>query len=518
MSTRKQTVSIFPVPPPVGGINVRDPANRLPAADASYIYNWYPLQSSLLARGQEVTARDLTGTQGIKGFFNWVNDYDVDTCILTTDTKVYVLADPSTPFVATDITSPVTITNGATNAASFNGYLFIVNGDDPVIRVDRSPACVNPGFTGPSPDDSVLSQVCSYRNRLYFVEKASLSIWYGGVDFVAGALTELDLSSVFESPSNIMFATAWTTNQGNQNEELLVIASRRGEVLLYSGDDPEAGNWQLIGRTFIPTVLGPKAFCKLGNDLIVYTKLGPVPLSSALRSGALTSEEYNISSKILKAFTSFAFGTDGNFPMSSNRAVMVRDEILPILYVNAENVIYTLNYQTGAWAIFDVTTKPESLCYAFGSLLLGKTSTPEITYIQPILGTDAVGTYPDFEVGTNTGSERSFISGWLNLGREEITKKIVAIRLYSAVPNSSSLTSSDYTLTVYSGLRPSSVMSTDAQTISVPSAGGSPSVTEFRPSATPATWFQFQVAVADGGSADEFLGMDIEFEELGGAY
>jgi hypothetical protein len=518
LSTRKQTVSIFPVPPPVGGINVRDPANRLPQTDASYIYNWYPLQSSLLARGLEVTARDLTGTQGIKGFFNWVNDYDVDTCILTTDSKIFVLADPSTPFVATDITSPVTITNGATNAAPFNGYLFVVNGTDPVIRVDRSPACTNPGFTGPSPDDSVLSQVCAYRNRLYFVEKSSLSIWYGGVDFVSGALTELDLSSVFESPSNLMFVTAWTTNQGNQNEELLVVVSRRGEVLLYSGDNPEAANWQLIGRTFIPTVLGPKAFCKLGNDLIIYTKLGPVPLSSAISSGALPSDEYNISSKILKAFASFAFGADGNFPMDSNRAVMVRDEILPILYVNAEGVIYTLNYQTGAWAIFDVTTKPETLCYAFGNLMLGKNATPEITYIQPILGTASAGSYPDFGLGTNTGSARSLITGWLNLGREEVMKKIVAIRLYSAVPVSSLTTSSTYTITVYSGLQPAYQSASDTKTITVTASGSLPGVTEFRPNATPATWFQFDVSVASGGSADEFLGMDIEFEELGGAY
>lgn len=492
------------LPPQIGGINIKDPAIDLPPQDGLSVVNYYCFESSLWSRGAETVARDLSGTNAVKGMHNWVNAFDVDIVVITTDAKVFVLSD--TTYTATDITGAVTMTNGATSAASFNNYLFLCNGTNAVIRVDRSPVTSAAAFVGPAGADATLNQVCSYKKRLYFVQKNSNSIWYGGVGSVTGALTEFDITTTLDIPSNIYFCTNWTLNQGIQNEELFVIVTRLGEVLIYSGDWPAADNWQLIGKTQLPRVLSQRSFCKLGGDIIIYTELGPVRLSDAVRSGALPSEEFQMTRKISKAFQSLAIGgASGTVPSTADRALMVRDDTLPFIYVISQSYIYVMNYQTGAWSIFTTTGTPTAMVYAFKRLMIGYSTGSEIVYIQP------------FNTATSvTGAARNFTTGWLDFGEREVSKHIVAIRLYSSVPFTSATTSSDYTVTVYSDLLPNYASTPDAQTITG-STTSVPIVAEFKPGAV-GRWFQIDVAVASGGSQDEYLGMEIEYVAMGGAH
>lgn len=160
------------------------------------------------------------------------------------------------------------------------------------------------GFTGPSGDDKLLRRIASYKSRLYFTASGSASIWYGGVNAITGTLTEYDFSTLLMKGGTLWFIGSYSGNYYSP-QELFVVISSEGEVLLWQGDYPGSISWNMIGHFFIPQPASNRAFFNWGTDILIITKEGLLSLSNVLGTSGQGSYTY-LSENIASVFNEFA--------------------------------------------------------------------------------------------------------------------------------------------------------------------------------------------------------------------
>lgn len=505
--SKPRTIKRYLIPAFNGGINQKDPPLRLASNECQEIESYLPqtnsIRSSPVATG---TALSLTGTVG--SLFNWHNSTLQERVIATTESKIYSLTFTSS-WGATDITGAVTISEKNCIGIPFNGYLFLVNGTDDIIRIDTSLASSLAAFTGPGGDDKLLKQGCAHNGYLYFVESDSQSFWYPSTELaITGPLTEEDLSAVFQSPGALLFVETWSFNSGASNERFLVAVSTTGEVLVYSGDYPGANNWLLVARTRIPEPLGRRGYAKIGGDLAIYTKLGIVLLSQVVSSASSPASLFTLSDNLIKIFQR------GDFPTDDDAWIVV-DRYEPLIYVRAgtdsvggiagfNKGLWVGNLRTGAWAYEQAAgTFPNHAVSAFNTLLVSRGATLQ------------------YQVKNSTAPTRSCKTGWMNFDSGNY-KQIKAVKLYSSILSRGSEDSLTYTLRINADFDSTSSdgQRSVSQSVSIAVASGgigdneNPIETEFDNIGIIGRFFQLRVS-ASQGAHDEILGFEIEFEEGG---
>lgn len=201
--------------------------------------------------------------------------------------NVYDVTNPSTP---TTIPTPV-ITGQTGNEYSSvlfgtagGSFLYIVNGLDTAQFYDGT-TWANSTITGV--DTADLIHTFSYRNRLYFIEKESMSFWYLPTRAINGAALEFSLSSVFKRGGSLLFGATWSQDAGDGLDDKLVIVSTKGEVAIYEGSDPsDVNDFRLVGVYNITPPLGKNAYTNAGGDLVIMTQNGMVPITEAIRKEA----------------------------------------------------------------------------------------------------------------------------------------------------------------------------------------------------------------------------------------
>lgn len=511
MSGEKIKTVVLSLPPPIGGINAKDPQLFLPPTDASFVKNYYPFSSSLRAVSEIQVEAQQSANNTFAAMHNWLNASSQERVILTSNSSINAY---DSNFSGTLITGAVTITNGLTYSQAFNDYLFLVNGTDNVIRVNRSLTTSNAAFTNIA-DDDVLTQVWSYNNRLYFVEKDSNVFWYGGVEAVTGDLESFDLSTIFDVPSELAFGASWSFNQGIQNEELCIFVSFAGEILIYSGDSPESPNWFLIGRAKTGDMLNRRSFIKLGGDIIFQTTVGAVKLSGLLASTATTSE-FVLSDKMNQAFQIYK-GDAAAFASASTTSLCL-DAQDPFIYIFTPGTldveIYVFNYQTGAWSgiagrsLGDI----KAISTAFGQLLILHTINTNSLISSTSVSTVPIGEYP-----------RVYSTGWLDLGTRE-TKIIRRVCLYTGYFSKFTASDTDYFVQIEKDFEQASAATTETFRITDAQYDANTTKNPFELQFAPGSvgkWFRFTVGVNNtvngGGVIDELYGLEIQFE-YGGMY
>lgn len=204
----------------------------------------------------------------------------------------------------------------------------------------------SPGLTGAD-----LSYVWAYKQRLYFVEKGSLNVWYLPADQVSGELTLLPLGGVFERGGQLVFGATWSNDSGNQGglSEQIIFITNQGEVAVYQGLSPDdTTTWSKVGVYRIGIPLGPKAWVRDGGDLIIATSIGYVRMTEAIRREAAALGPFAVS-----------------YPIETewNRAVELRTDQwhceiwaakqMAVVAIPTQNneppAMFLANVRTGAW-------------------------------------------------------------------------------------------------------------------------------------------------------------------------
>lgn len=189
---------------------------------------------------------------------------------------------PPTPVVTGQTSNYYAWQNFATSAGY---YMYAVNGSDDALLYDGAAWTPINGSSVPSitgATTSTFSHVNSFRNRLYFVEKNSLTVWYLNVDSIGGAASPMSLSGIFQKGGSVYFTATWSSESGSSAlSDYLVVVSTLGEFAVFQGSYPGGSDWSLAGVYELGVPLGINGWFKAGGDIVVATERGAIPVSAA---------------------------------------------------------------------------------------------------------------------------------------------------------------------------------------------------------------------------------------------
>ena len=273
------------------------------------------------------------------------------------DPDSLIIGESSLPAVG-DLTDT---TNGDWTVVQFatagGTFLVGVNGADPAFVYDGA------GFdvttitfpVGVELTTADLSYVWVYKQRLFFIERNSLNVWYLPVDQIGGELTLFPMGGIFVRGGNLVWGQTWSLDTGGSGglSEQCVFTTTEGEVAAYQGLSPDVDQgWTKVGVYRIGKPLGKKAFIRAGGDLVIATSVGFVSLSAASRYDYAALGQNAVSYDIEDDWA---------------RAVQLRGQedwrcevwadgqmalISPPVTATQDPVIFVSNVNTGKWGTF----------------------------------------------------------------------------------------------------------------------------------------------------------------------
>lgn len=326
---------------------------------AAVLDNWTPTTNGIRLRGGNVRHATLevnTPVQSLAAYLAGQRDmFGMD------EENIYEITAPGSPNtpvvpVVTGQTSGYYSTIPFTTAGG--DFLYFLNGtDDPQLYDGTTFTAINagstPAITGVTSAD--LIQGCAYRDRLFFVEKNSLNVWYPAVNALGGALENITLTGTYRKGGRILFVAPWSFEDAGQGiDDKLVVMSTEGEVAVFQGANPSgttAADWTLVGVYSTSRALGKNAWTVIGGDLLILTEEGIVPMTQIVQKDPAA---------LSLSAVSRAIEPEWKDAVSSRRALpweMVKWPEKNMAIVNVPRVsvsdmaiCFVVNLETGAWA------------------------------------------------------------------------------------------------------------------------------------------------------------------------
>lgn len=336
------------VPAPVGGWNASSALDDMARDEAVTLINWFPETTYCRLRSGYQTHSD-TGTGAAVTALAVYSSGTADDLLAYSDGAWYDVTTSTPALLATVGTNAYwASTNYATAAGQ---YLIAVNGDATPQVYDGTTMVAAANTIGGVAAAITFSSVCSFQNRLYYVETNSLSIWYLAVGTYQGALTEYDLGPLATAGGKIVAIQTWTRDNASAGaNEMFVAVTDQGEVFIFTGLYP-GGTWQLSARFVVGRpVAGPNCLIRLGPDLVLLCEDGFQPLGQYLQLGQSQAQRVALSAKIGNAVTAAVrnFGTQDGWcaALYPARNMMVFN----VPQGGGVYYQYVVNTLTGAWA------------------------------------------------------------------------------------------------------------------------------------------------------------------------
>lgn len=380
------------VPAPVGGLNDRDPILNMPATDAVILDNWWPEPGLIsIRKGYIGHVKNLLGpVETLVSYYPPSGDLKIfavangaifdatysqldDVSMFTKENEVaneMFAADNDSPimFAAYDMAavysglsnSRFQVAETTTAGGSFQLWL---NGEDDALLYDGTDftpinSSSTPAITGVSTSDLIDGVV--FKNRLFLVEKNSMSLWYLPVTSISGAAASIPMGQIFRRGGYIVTVQPWTIDAGEGSDDLLAVLSSNGEVAVFAGTDPtEAALWKLIGVFYIGRPVGQRPCIKFGGDLLIICEDGVFPLSGALTSASVDGR-VAITDKIQNSIRKSVNSTGREFGWQLCQSPINSALILNVPSFQGTNTQYMQNTLTGAWSRF---TGIDALCW-----------------------------------------------------------------------------------------------------------------------------------------------------------
>jgi hypothetical protein len=188
-----------------------------------------------------------------------------------------------------------------------------------------------------------------FKERPWYIQKDTLSLWYPAAGAFAGALVEFPLQGVFKKGGYLMAGGNWTLDAGDGIDDLMVLISSEGEVVIYQGVDP--ASLSKVGTFTIGKPIGRRCMNPLGNDLNIITTDGVIPISKVIGNGdtnkaiALTDNIQNAMAQAVGLYGS-RFGWEATFYPDANML------LLNVPLADGLQQQFAMNTITKAWARF----------------------------------------------------------------------------------------------------------------------------------------------------------------------
>lgn len=370
----QQTISR---PAPIGGLNVRDALPAMPPEDAVRLVNWIPNPYGMKARkGYREWARGMGGNQvdSIVSWYGPTNPAILPTPEQPSNVPGKMFAVTKAGFydvTALDVAPPlVQALSGVDYAGRVYGtmftniagsYLAMCSETDGYYHYNGT-TFVKPTFGGGAGqvggcDPALFCFVTSWKRRLWFVERNSTSVWYLPTDSITGLAVEFDVGPFLKNGGTVAYIANWTLDAGTGIDDMLVIVSENGDVLVYKGTDPaSASTFSLVGSWPLGEIpRGRRGFTQYGGDLLLLGNTGLYPLSFVTRGGAqiLQASDKEYTSKIQELVAGAMSTTFSLYGWDVG--LYARDSLLIINAANygeLQNRQFVMNTSNSSWCLF----------------------------------------------------------------------------------------------------------------------------------------------------------------------
>lgn len=367
-------------PPPIGGLNGRDPVSAMDPLDAYMMDNIIPGTARVYSRnGCEEYAADLGAPVQTLEVYTGA---DGDKMLAWAGTVIYDASTSTPSSLSTGRTNALAITAMFSNAADDAQHMIIVNGANTPQHYEGATIAdlTITGMTTPAD----LNFVKAFKERLYFAANEKLGFYYLGVGAIQGAISYFDLAQVSALGGALLcIATVASESNGETPEDYIVFITTKGELIVYSGYDPSnAANWSLVGRFFTAIPIGQRCAINYNSDLVILTKNGAIPFSAIRKTGDKTSRNSDagdaaITSKLGKFLSAYmpnvaVPGWSGTQYQSAEDGWLMLN--VPVTSaISGQYYQYVMNTKTNAWCRF---TDWDGLCFAVynGQLYFGRYS------------------------------------------------------------------------------------------------------------------------------------------------
>src|SRR5271166_233884 len=373
----------------VDGWHTDKPLEQLPPTAASTLVNFFPEAGYIRPRnGSNNWATGLgASVQSLMAYFGSAANSTVDHMFAAAGSNIY------------DVTSSGAV-GSAVHTGLANSHLsstsFVNSGGNWLIAVSaggvqlayNGSTWTSAGISGFTTNASV---VCSFAERLFFLEAGTATLWFLPTLAITGALAgNINLGAVFNFGGLPVAMGVWVTQTINGPIQLFCIASSEGEVLIYTGSDPtNANNWSLLGSFKLGFPVGAdRCFYQVGGDLAFLTVDGIVPLSKAVTLDPSAIDQYALTGPIaptwLSTMQSVGRNTVGwQLSIYAARRMAIINVPDPVLGTYQ----YVMNTETKAWTQF--TGMPATVWLSWeGGLYFG---TANGTIVQADIGANDNG-------------------------------------------------------------------------------------------------------------------------------
>mgnify|MGYP003649147850 CR=1 FL=1 len=348
----RQAVSgIHNIPAPVGGLNARDALDSMDPSDALVMDNFFPegnytalrrgyaSHGTGLGSGVVQTLMTYNALNGSEKMFGCANNVIYDATTAGAASSAY----------STSITSNKWQWTNFTNTAGT--YLLTVNGADTPLKYDGTTWSTN-SLTGSISSSASIINLFQFKERLFFIQKNTLDLWYLASQAISGVLTKLPLGGVFENGGQIVAGGAFSFDAGTSIDNYLVVVTDNGEAAIYTGITP-GSDFVLRGVYNVGVPVGNRCIVKIGGDLIIITTKGAVPLSQMINNDRSQADKVAITAKIQNLFNEATQNYSSNFGWMAISYPKSRWAVFNIPKVEGQvQTQFVQNVITGAWCRF----------------------------------------------------------------------------------------------------------------------------------------------------------------------
>lgn len=356
-AARAQTAVSTSISAPVGGWDQKNALAAMPPENAVIMDNWIPRPGYCEVRaGSAVQVNGFTSA--IHSLLIWRGPssdhlfagsgdavYDVNTQGAAIGSAVYTATTPN-PW------SYVNFQN------SGGAYLWACNGGDTPVYFDGTNWTKNTGLSGSSGSITLntVNLITCFLNssRIWGIEKGTLRAWFLPVAAITGAMSLLDLGSVFTLGGQLVAGASWTVEGGVGPSEYAIFITTKGEIAVYQGTDPsQANNWSIVGVFRTGEPIGQRCLLRMGAEVMIITTLGVLPLSQILSLDRAAQENVALTDGIKNAFYTAQRQYGSNFGWE---AITYPAGGLTLFNIPTQADSTAVQYvqvdQTGAWCRF----------------------------------------------------------------------------------------------------------------------------------------------------------------------
>lgn len=245
-------------------------------------------------------------------------------------------------------------------ATAAGQFLVAANGADSVRNYDGS------SWTTPTINNvtsSTLIAPVAHKFRLWFVQLNSTDLWYLATNAISGDATKFSVGGLLKRGGYVMAAGTWSVDSGNGMDDLFVVWSSEGEVIVYQGTDPSTANtWSLVGVYNSGKPLGRRCMFQVGGDLALMTEDGVLPISSLIKADRAVANEKALTKRIRQAYATAVQRARDVFGWQIISHPIRNMALLNVPASGSDPVYqFAFNTITGAWGRF---LNWDALCWA----------------------------------------------------------------------------------------------------------------------------------------------------------